>query len=84
MYATNPIKNIPQLCNCAPKVPVQDVQPTLVKDLVAFFWTMLHVLVLRRDSLTVPIMVLEYTTVSMLKMQESLVNLQELLPHHVS
>ena len=66
------------------KVQLRETGPTLVKEVAAFFLTMLHALAMRLDSLTVQIMVLEFTTASILKMLESPVSSQEPLLHHVS
>lgn len=53
-----------------PKVQLQELEPTLVKEVVVFTLIMLHALVLRPDSLTVLTMALVYTIVSTLKMLE--------------
>ena len=66
------------------KVQLREQEPTLVKEAGVFFLIMLHALVLRLDSLTVQIMVLEFTTVHILKMPESHVSPREPLPHRVS
>ena len=66
------------------KVQLREPGPTLVKEVGTFFLTMLRALAPRLDSLTVEIMVSEFTTVSTLKMLESPVSLLEPLPHHVS
>ena len=59
----------------------QGLVPSLAKVVEISSLTMLHVLELRPDSLTAPIMALVSTTVSMLKMLELHVKL--LQPHHV-
>ena len=53
-----------------PKEQLQELEPTLDKELVGFFLIMLHVVELRPDSLTVLTMVLESTTVSIQRMLE--------------
>ena len=70
--------------NAILKVQLRETGPTLVKEAGAFFLTMLRALAQRLDSLTVQIMVSEFTTASILKMLESHVSPLEPLPHHVS
>ncbi len=65
------------------QVLLQDLGHFLAREVEIYCWTMLAVLELRPDSLTAPIMALAYTTVSMLKMLESLVNLELLQLLHV-